>query len=99
MTEAERENLLCAIRILGESYYGREFLRWLLTETEVFTADFPRNDKVTAWQNGRRALGLQILELTAATKGNLAAVLTAEVLFEKRENEQKNKEVNNEYDG
>ncbi|MCD8108476.1 MAG: hypothetical protein LUE20_11045, partial [Oscillospiraceae bacterium] len=76
----KRENLITAVDQLGRSSVGREFLLWLLNETEVFTADFPQNEKRTTWQAGRRALGLQVLELCARA-GNLGTVLIAEALY------------------
>jgi len=80
MENYKRENLITAVDQLGRSPVGREFLLWLLNETEVFTADFPQNEKRTTWQAGRRALGLQILELCARA-GNLGTVLIAEALY------------------
>lgn len=77
----KRENLITAVDQLGQNSVGREFLLWLLSETEVFTADFPANEKRSCWQAGRRALGLQILELCARA-GNLGAVLTAEAMYD-----------------
>ncbi|MCC8066922.1 MAG: hypothetical protein LIO94_07455 [Clostridiales bacterium] len=76
----KRENLITAVDQLGKSSVGREFLLWLLNETEVFTADFPQNEKRTTWQAGRRALGLQVLELCARA-GNLGTVLIAEAMY------------------
>lgn len=76
----KRENLVTAIDQLGKNSAGREFLLWLLSETEVFTADFPANEKRSCWQAGRRALGLQVLELCARA-GNLGAVLMAEAIY------------------
>lgn len=81
MENFKRENLINAVEQLGQSSVGREFLLWLLNEAEVFTADFPQNEKRTAWQAGRRALGLQVLELCARA-GNLGVVLTAEAMYE-----------------
>jgi len=82
MENYKRENLITAVDQLGRSSVGREFLLWLLNEAEVFTADFPQNEKRTTWQAGRRALGLQVLELCARA-GNLGTVLIAEALYEK----------------
>jgi len=81
----KRENLITAVDQLGKSSVGREFLLWLLNEAEVFTADFPQNEKRTTWQAGRRALGLQVLELCARA-GNLGTVLIAEAMYEKSSN-------------
>jgi len=81
MENYKRENLITAVDQLGKSSVGREFLLWLLNEAEVFTADFPQNEKRTTWQAGRRALGLQVLELCARA-GNLGTVLIAEALYE-----------------
>ncbi|MCD8272414.1 MAG: hypothetical protein LUC46_06800 [Akkermansia sp.] len=87
----KRENLIRAVDMLGRSSLGRELLLWLLNETEVFTADFPANEKRASWQAGRRALGLQVLELCART-GNLGTLLIAEAmhLAEQAKEEQPN---------
>ncbi|MCD7712730.1 MAG: hypothetical protein LUJ25_08540 [Firmicutes bacterium] len=77
----KRENLITAVEQLGKSAVGREFLLWLLGETEIFTADFPANEKRSCWQAGRRALGLQVLELCARA-GNLGTVLIAEAMYD-----------------
>lgn len=89
----KRENLIMAVDQLGKSSVGREFLLWLLNEADVFTADFPANEKRSCWQAGRRALGLQVLELCARA-GNLGTILIAETMYnaEQTEEEQKKDE-------
>lgn len=54
------------IRMLADSKDGQYFLRWILDECAVFRQEFPRDEKMNAWNAGRRAFGLQILGLCAA---------------------------------
>ena len=56
------------VRRLADSRDGRIFLRWVMAECGVFRQGFPRDDRATAWEAGRRAFGLQILELCVNEK-------------------------------
>lgn len=97
MEAYKRENLITAVDQLGRNPVGREFLLWLLSETEIFTADFPANEKRSCWQAGRRALGLQILELCARA-GNLGAVLIAEAMYDAGQAKERREEAKEEDD-
>jgi len=74
-----------AVKKLGGSYDGREFLRWCFEKCGVFEAAFPQNEKRAAWEAGRRAFGLDILALCAKAE-NLAATLIAEDYYERVKN-------------
>ena len=54
------------VRMLADSRDGQYFLRWIQEECAVFRQEFPKDDKQSAWNAGRRAFGLQILGLCAA---------------------------------
>ena len=54
------------VRMLAENRDGQVFLRWCMDECGVFSQSFPRDGKIAAWEAGRRAFGLQILQLCAA---------------------------------
>ena len=54
------------VQKLMETKDGQVFLRWIMSECSVFLQEFPRDDKMSVWNAGRRAFGLQILELCAA---------------------------------
>ncbi|MCH5278076.1 MAG: hypothetical protein J1E80_09655 [Desulfovibrionaceae bacterium] len=56
------------VRKLADSRDGQVFLRWCMAECGVFRQGFPRDDRATAWEAGRRAFGLQILELCVNEK-------------------------------
>ena len=72
--EAERARLMrerqiklgSVVRALADSRDGQYFLRWIFEECSVFRQEFPRDEKLSAWNAGRRAFGLQILGLCAA---------------------------------
>lgn len=51
-----------AVRQLTDTRDGQVFLRWIMAECGVFRQSFPRDEKLAAWEAGRRAFGLQILE-------------------------------------
>lgn len=55
-------------RTLADSRDGRIFLRWIMAECGVFRQGFPRDGTATAWEAGRRAFGLQVLELCVNEK-------------------------------
>lgn len=61
------------VQQLAGSRDGRYFLRWIMAECGVFEQTFPRDETLAVWNAGRRAFGLQVLELCAA--GRCAATL------------------------
>lgn len=52
-----------AVRRLAESPDGRAFLRWLIHGTGVFRAVYPQSHAEAAFQEGRRTVGLSVLQL------------------------------------
>ena len=66
--QREQERKLCGVlRHLCETDDGQCFLRWLMDETGAFRQEFPADDRVAMWNAGRRAFGMQVLELCAAS--------------------------------
>ena len=72
MSEGRTDNISLTlgsvVRRLADSRDGQIFLRWVMAECGVFRQGFPRDDRATAWEAGRRAFGLQILELCVNEK-------------------------------
>ncbi len=56
-----------AVRRLADNRDGQVFLRWMMAECGVFRQSFPGDETLAAWEAGRRAFGLQILELCMET--------------------------------
>lgn len=52
-----------AVRRLAESRDGRTFLRWLIHGAGVFRAVYPQSHAEAAFQEGRRTVGLSVLQL------------------------------------
>ena len=75
--QTERQLRLCGVvKTLSGTKDGRLFLRWLMDECGVFRSEYPAEDRHTVWNEGRRSVGVQILELCAA-------VHAVDTLFEK----------------
>ena len=54
------------VQKLATTHDGVVFLRWIMSECSVFLQEYPRDDKLSVWNAGRRAFALQILDLCAA---------------------------------
>lgn len=59
----EQARLEAAVRGLAESADGRFFLRWLIHGAGVFRAGYPQSHAEAAFQEGRRTVGLSVLQL------------------------------------
>ncbi len=59
----EQARLEDAVRGLVESPDGRTFLRWLIHGAGVFRAVYPQSHAEAAFQEGRRTVGLSVLQL------------------------------------
>lgn len=60
LTQARLED---AVRRLAESRDGRTFLRWLIHGAGVFRAVYPQSHAEAAFQEGRRSVGLSVVQL------------------------------------
>lgn len=60
LTQARLED---AVRSLAESRDGRTFLRWLIHGAGVFRAVYPQSHAEAAFQEGRRSVGLSVVQL------------------------------------
>ena len=67
-----------AVRALAASPDGALVLRWIMDECGVVRAACPTDARLMLWQEGRRSVGMQILE-------RCAAVGQAAMLFQKEE--------------
>lgn len=69
--EKRRERLIKlsgVVRGLAKTNDGKFFLRWIMAECGVFEQAFPRDEKLSIWNAGRRSFGLQVLEVCAAAQ-------------------------------
>ena len=69
--ERRRERLVklsSVVRDLAKTNDGKFFLRWIMAECGVFEQTFPRDEKLSIWNAGRRSFGLQVLEVCAAAR-------------------------------
>ncbi len=72
------ERRLQAINILMETPTGRHFLRWILTECRAFDAVYQSDPYALYFAEGKRHLGMHILNLLekAATKHLVTLTMT-----------------------
>ncbi|MDE7371601.1 MAG: hypothetical protein K2N07_07665, partial [Desulfovibrio sp.] len=84
LTQARLED---AVRRLAESADGRFFLRWLIHGAGVFRAVYPQSHAEAAFQEGRRTVGLSVMQLCV----NVGA---GDILLDNEMNNEMNGEVN-----
>ncbi len=76
------KRLTSVVKRLASTRDGLFFLRWLLTHSGVLRIEFPSDPVRTAWDAGRRALGLDLL------RHGIAANEAANLLTPGDENDQ-----------